>query len=94
MNDETAKISAILMEEKTETINSDMKKMVNAWMEYFDISKDEEPTAKLFGSFLVKKKYVSKKQMERVRVSAVFIDDTMKNPYTFHEELERVKQLY
>ena len=51
---------------------------------------NEKPTADLFKKFLVDVKGLTLEQIDKIKVSAIFIDDEISNFIEFDEELQRV----
>lgn len=82
----------VIMEEKTKKAIGEIDKMEIKWKDYLSENNVEKPNAKLFGKFLVNRRYLTKKQLKEVEVAAIFVDDRIVNPSNFHSELSRVKQ--
>jgi hypothetical protein len=94
INKEKAKIDATLMEKNTISAYSDIKDIEDKWEKHIKKSKNKKLTAKMFGDFLVKQKYLTVDQKDAVRTTALFFENKLTNALAFHAELKRVKQLY
>ncbi len=90
--EERAKYYGIQMEMNLKNILDDTKKIEDSWKKYYKASGDSEETASLFSEFLEKRKYLTKRQVSLMTVSAVFIGGKISNPLHFHKEMKRVKQ--
>ena len=94
IKNEKAKITEALMSQRVRTIHEKSISIQKRWKKYRDENDIDEPTADMFGEFLVKQKYLTKKQKNKVNVTAIFVDDALLNGYEFCSELDRVKLLY
>lgn len=90
---EQAELKAEAMIRATEARRNEITKIEEGWKKYFSKLKAKKPTAKMFGTYLVKDNILTKEQCNAVRVTALFYGDNIFNSRQFHEELTRVRKL-
>ena len=95
LKNEEALANAVLLEAKTREIVKKKEKFEADWMDYMvdkDIVEDKQPDADDFADFLISHKYLTKKQLEKMTVSAIITDNvSVFNFRDFELEMNRVK---
>ena len=89
---ERAQYYGVAMESSKQAIFNEIAKIEKQWKEYFVKSGDFEETANRFAEFLVKKKFLTQKQVNKMLVGAVFIGGKIDNPLHFHREMKHVRE--
>ena len=91
VQEETAQLYASSMAENRRRMEEREAELVSKWLKHLTEKECEDPEPCDFAEFLIKNKYLTKDELERMTISAIFIGGKMINYPDFDLEMKRVK---